>query len=619
MYSDDATPQSPDAAGDETTERIEQTDPSAALHDLIARLELDPAPRDEHYFQQPISAMIYAIRDAGGNVLEEAVAEEIAFSLHAHDHQDPSSWGLYFGPFMSSTTDSGVPWDAPALDSISPGVLSYWRKRAIESKHPVMRARYADLLWEMPKRLKIAKQDATMARVAIDAYLEGVVGQRYEHASFAVGKVKRALIIALSLHDDDRIVRARDALLALEDDLAADESFGLWGFSFDVLLGAPNGKIPLSDSISDKIVADLETRLASFSAQIGSEYHPRGAELAALRLASYYRKHERGDDVARVMRTYAKAVVAMRGAAPALLAAHSLEQLFDQLISFGLHDDARALGDLIRIAGEECLAEMKEVSTTLEIPKEEVEQYFATLLEGSIQEVHKDIAVEFLPIRKESENHLRELAKQAPLSYMISRAIKADDGRTVAHIGPLQSDLEGHLLNHISKEMQLGIPWLRELIIRGRDQGIFSAQSMLQFVLGSPVFPAKHKVVLEAGFTSYFAEDSISAIHVLVPQIEQGIRQLATLLGAPIYSQRRGGGLHYRALDDLLRSSAIGDFLGVDIVTYLRVLLTDARGWNVRNSVCHGLATASSLGMPVADRVVHALLLLSLVGQQEAH
>lgn len=95
--------------------------------------------------------------------------------------------------------------------------------------------------------------------------------------------------------------------------------------------------------------------------------------------------------------------------------------------------------------------------------------------------------------------------------------------------------------------------------------------------------------------------------------MEQAVRQLATLIGAPIYAQRRGGGLHVRTLDDLLRDAAIGTALTENVVTYLRVLLTDARGWNVRNTVCHGLAPVSMLTMPVADRVLHAALVLSLI------
>jgi hypothetical protein len=53
-------------------------------------------------------------------------------------------------------------------------------------------------------------------------------------------------------------------------------------------------------------------------------------------------------------------------------------------------------------------------------------------------------------------------------------------------------------------------------------------------------------------------------------------------------------------------------------VTYLRMLLTDPRGWNIRNTICHGLAPSSSVNMAVADRIVHAALLLSLLREERS-
>lgn len=588
------------------------------LAELIARLESNSSPNDEDFFHEPISALSRALHARGEVVPQELMAEEIAFSVHAHDHQEASSWGLYFGPFMSWSTTSGELVDSPPLTVMTMDVLSYWQQRASESVHPVMRARYADLLWEMPKRLEGARPDAAMARVAIDAYLEAVEANMYEHEVSAVDKAKRALDIALSLSDGARIERARDVLIVLEDQVAEDESLGLWGFCFETLLEPPNRRVPVSDTIRSKIVSDLEARLSRLAIKPCDGYHPVGAEAAALRLAKYYRRRGQQADVVRVLRTYGEAAKRMRGTAPAMLVAHSLEQLYDQYTAFGLHDDADALNEALRVANEESLRDMKEISTAVEVPRDELDAYFAAMLAGSVQEVLGRLAGHFVPRRDELEAQMRDLAKKAPLSYMMARSIKDDDGRTVAHVGPLESDLEGQLLSHISQNMQLAVPWLREAVRRGFERSTLSAETLLEFVLACPLFPAKRSPMLELGLSAYFRDDSITAIHVLVPQIEQAIRQLAILVGAPIYGPRRGGGLHTRTLDDLLRDEAILSALGENIVTYFRVLLTDARGWNVRNSVCHGFAPVSFLSMPVADRVVHAILVLGLVRQQEA-
>lgn len=91
------------------------------------------------------------------------------------------------------------------------------------------------------------------------------------------------------------------------------------------------------------------------------------------------------------------------------------------------------------------------------------------------------------------------------------------------------------------------------------------------------------------------------------------VRQAAILVGAPIYAPRKGGGLNLRTLDELLRDATLTGALSEDITTYLRALLTDARAWNIRNKICHGMADQDSFNMLVADRVLHAALTIALL------
>ncbi|WP_367270581.1 DUF4209 domain-containing protein [uncultured Rikenella sp.] len=39
-------------------------------------------------------------------------------------------------------------------------------------------------------------------------------------------------------------------------------------------------------------------------------------------------------------------------------------------------------------------------------------------------------------------------------------------------------------------------------------------------------------------------------------------------------------------------------------------LLTDNRGWNLRNEVCHGLTEISQFDQMTVNRIIHALLCL---------
>ena len=581
--------------------------PPERLADLLARMDHDPAPVEEHKLERPLNALRRALNERGEAIVAELEAEVIAFGIwRAHD--ESSAWAGYFGP----------PWQEGMLGLITAAMVDYWRERARATPHPVLRARYADLSWEIPKgkRISGARPDADMARVAVDAYLEAIQRHRYSETSDAADASKRALELALSLRDAELIQRARDGLIALDQEIATDEHPGLW-LAFDVLVEPPNKSVPLSKEQRDGLVRDMEDRLARFLAGPANEYHPTGAEAAALRLAAHYRRLGQKDDVARVLRAYEDVVRRMHGTAAPLVVVHSLTNLYAHLKTFELHEEADALNDLQRVVGEEAMKDMKEISVSHEVPRETIEAHFDALLAGSASDALNRIAVHYIPHRGEVENQLRELAQNAPISFLVSHAIVDDQGRTVAEVGPLEHDLEGNVLKQMGQNLGLSVPWLREAMARGFDRGLFSVSVLLEHLMGSPLFSESRRKVLENGLDAYARGDSIAAIHVLVPQIEEGIRQLAILLKAPLYAQRRGGGFHARLLDEFLRDSTIGATLTEHVTTYFRALLTDPRGWNIRNDIAHGRAPESMMQMPIADRVVHALLVLALIRLRE--
>jgi len=503
--------------------------------------------------------------------------------------------------------------DVPSLEQLTAEVLAYWRTRAERSPHPVLRARYADLLWEMPQRLAHAQPDAAMARAAVDAYLDAVAGRRYAHPIERIARGRRALHVALKLKDAGRAARARDGLLALEAEVGGDDDHpGLWGFCFDLFVAAPPRGVEVTDAVRDQLVADQEARLARFVERPPAPYKPIGAEAAVLRLARYYRRADRLDDAARVLRAYGTAILRMRGTAGPFVLAHEIEALYDLYQAFGLRADADALNAPLRAVGQEAAQSLQRVTVSTEVPGEQVEAYYAALLAEPAAEVLPRVAVQFVPQRQTVEARLREGAKHAPLTFLMTHVITDDEGRTVARVGPLAEDLEGHVMRAIAEDVQVTVPWLREAMRRGFERAVITADALLDFLLASPLFQEKRRPVLQAGLEAFARADATAAIHILVPQAEQALRQMALGIGASLYEPRRGGGVHVRTLDTLLRDADVAATLGPDIASYLRALLTDPRGWNLRNTVCHGLAPASAFSLPVADRVVHALLVLAL-------
>ena len=141
-----------------------------------------------------------------------------------------------------------------------------------------------------------------------------------------------------------------------------------------------------------------------------------------------------------------------------------------------------------------------------------------------------------------------------------------------------------------------------------------SEQELCDFIFQAPIFEDNKKQIIQAGLRAYLKSDYLTAIHLLVPQIEDSIRNLVELnKGSVLKLASRGGGLHLKNLDELLQEPAFIETFDEEISLYFRTLFTDPRGWNIRNDICHGISPIDQLGAGVADRVIQALLLISLV------
>jgi hypothetical protein len=65
--------------------------------------------------------------------------------------------------------------------------------RADEARHPVLRARYSDLVWDL-KRVATGKHpDFRLAHPAIDSYLEALGQRLYREAIHGISRAKQAL------------------------------------------------------------------------------------------------------------------------------------------------------------------------------------------------------------------------------------------------------------------------------------------------------------------------------------------------------------------------------------------------------------------------------------------
>jgi hypothetical protein len=77
------------------------------------------------------------------------------------------------------------------------------------------------------------------------------------------------------------------------------------------------------------------------------------------------------------------------------------------------------------------------------------------------------------------------------------------------------------------------------------------------------------------------------------------------------------GVMQAKSLNDVLGDLNVKEILGDDAILYLQTFLNDPRGQNLRNRISHGLTEKRYLSRPLADRVFHVVLALSMIRKKD--
>ena len=453
-----------------------------------------------------------------------------------------------------------------------------------------------------------------MARIVIDNTERMAVKDCHKFQNSVVTKLGRALSIATAIKDSERTIRLANTIIDYES-----AGHGHLGFSFDLLIS--NDKVALSRKSEGSIIDYLEERLDEIaSSNDVSNIDPWNAETAATRLATYYKKKGHQAEVERVL---VKCSSAFDRAASAssryLLASGYLQKMHAIFLEFGLREDAEKCAIRLRELDPDMSSEMAAISHEIAIPNEDLNKLVSAITEGDLESTLIRIAVHYIPTKTQAEEQIRKISESSPILSLIPRKIVDGRGRTVAVIGALEEDRAGHIVFQISQSLSFSSFILREVMSALSQKSEAGSKGIFEHISKSPLFVPSRYEIVHRGLEAYLNGDHMVAAHLLVPQFEDALRNLLENIGGSVLKKGRNGDLPLKLLDDLLRDPLMNEFLGEDLMLYFRVLYTDQRGWNVRNRICHGMFSSNEFGAPITDRVVHSLLCLALVREEESN
>lgn len=503
-------------------------------------------------------------------------------------HFKPANPAEPFGPMLvNGDRRSMIPTDLTnsQLDSLQATLASV--------ADPEYQARIRDLLW-------LRKRNVDAARLAVRSYLDsGARLEDPEHWPPCMERYERAVRLARQVDPKGELpVIALAHLEARVKSYNGADPLFFTRKALEILAEFRFGEF--------SVLAEIAGRVAS-NARGGGDFRRARSyfdvQAKLLKLA----KNSAGAEAASVAsaETYVEEAEAGEAAGSAMVA-HSFWQ--DAIKAFRDRPSLRLrLPELQRrlaSAGKQALTEMQAISHEMDI-RELVEQSIAEFVDLQLD----DALLKFATYNDMIDpDQLRETVTksvhQHPLQSCFDAAIYDKAGRKIAVRPALMGadektqeiSIEGFMDQHARLSRGLSVagvlaPAMRAIL--GEHE--VNAEIVHNLIEESSFIPSGRLPLFAQGIVSGFQWDFASALHLLIPQVENGLRHLVEQSGTVPRNIDANGIEEVWGLERTISNPAITEILGKEFVYELQSLLAGRLGPNLRNSLAHGLLSREAL------------------------
>lgn len=548
--------------------------------------------------------------------------EQLAMSFS--EQRGDREWGTYFGPtFVGVSKATNEKVYTPDIKSVTESHISYWEERALQTQNPLMRMRYAGLVFDFKKKLFNKEADYRQIKLPyVNAILDVIDGMYYKYSVQGSLLLERAFECANALHNQDLINRAKNSLFVLNNRYKDElESPGLWAKPFGLMI---EYKSLFTYEEKQQLLQEHEARfeflMDSCKKDGGrTDKYVHWLKDEATLLCDYYVTIADKDKIISHLDDVSEAIRISSEARGAMWLQGMLTQMQNIYRKYHLYKSANKLYVDIQAAGGNVMEGMQRFEASIQLSQDQIEQYKRQILQGTNEEIIQRYIASNIPNVAYEKQQLKEEARHAPLLSIIPTVLMDAQGNPHARFVMGDGEDWNALMYSMWKRMLMQALFLRIQIETMENKGIFTYESVMERMTKCPLIAEGHIEIVERGMQAYFEKDYLLACHLLVPQFESAIRQLVQLSGGEIMRHNADpkDGDEYISLGGLLESPEVKNVFQEDEIVYFKNLFVEKAGGNIRNMVTHGLYPIGYFNNTLADRVVQALMVLSNVTEKE--
>lgn len=534
--------------------------------------------------------------------------EKLAFSLVGNGNNN--DWGTYYGPSFIGKKEDGTPSYVPPLESITNEAVLYWESRIQETNNPLLKMKYAGLVWDFKKKVCSDLYPKTLRNDYVKSMIDVINGDYEPHDVITVNVIER--LSSFIGKDEQFKSQIKSALLRFDEERTSEDAAArLWGAYIHFIT---EHRSWFTQDEEEACIKKHEERLIRLSST--EKPNPWAVSEQSKALADYYKSRGKNQDLRRVLLTMEQSFRSSKDVMNPLQWMGNLEQIAITFAFYGLSDERSRLLKEIETAGNEASKTFQPHGVSIDIPQEAYSQIKAFFSEGNIKEQFEMFCLHYIPNIQKQSDQLKKLANQYPLAYMMPTQLMDQNGRPSSVIGGIDKDFDGQLVLHICRDIQISSVFLHYAIQVLRESGALTIDTIMARVEDSPIMNSNRHEIIRQALLAYSAENYIAMCHLLVPQIEDAFRTLIDKSGTAVIrpqKDKNNPGFTSRILDDILKDKIISSVFGDDFAFYARIMLTDQRGLNIRNNLCHGLVEPAFFNSVIADRLLHLFCVLTLV------
>lgn len=519
--------------------------------------------------------------DETGAAFFELVGHVCSFRLRSDSIVQPFEPFGTLGTSRSAAIEDLAQDDLRLLGAIASGVIN-----------PALRARVADVVW-------VTARDPIAARIAISAYLE--LGQplhaNAEHWYPLLAAVERAARIELQLGEFSDKGAALNFLYTTVDVLEGDGGGFLLAKVFRLLLEMRRGDPRRFALACERIAVKAEQDHAWPRARVYWDLAAKWADRGKLTDSATNATRQMAEAFVR----QASEISKIPSAAMLVPAAHiesaivilrkipNQKERIQELHALLLEYQAKGRDQLITYTSSADITQFADAAQSAVAGKPLLESLlllgFRPLLPSARR--LKDHAIE------ESQKYL--LARYFPKRYL------SQTGKTIAVPGSTHSDdpsereaaLRAEMFERSRFHFQFMAAsdiWPMTMVI-AREHPL-RLDDFVELLENNPLIPPDRVGLWAEGMRAGFFGDFIKAVHVLIPQLEHGLRVLLGRVGMIVSTIDKDGLQQELNLNNLLygqHGAKLTELLGEDLVFTLQALFVEKSGSDVRNRMVHGL------------------------------